>query len=324
MKNAPSIELKKTMDLETGEIIESLVGDIEDFTFISNESIKKKQEHKKNRLENSNFNILTGGFIFTMMNTLKELIADTTFTQAEKTRIMFLGTYVSYDKNSPREISLLSFPILKNQLMELLEMTNRKEFYAFYNKLVEADVITEDVIDRSTVKLIWSKQYHFKGKTTSGSNSSQNMVKTYDNQIREMYTEKDAKGKAVHTAHSLFNVFTLMPYVHPVSNALCKYPDNPVHASEPFTLKELAGLFGYQRSNDLKRMLFKIKLHKIPVVAIAETSEGTNIFINPFLVNRTGKTPNATLFTMFDSSFNILADRKKWSDKEKQDFLMHL
>lgn len=36
-------------------------------------------------------------------------------------------------------------------------------------------------------------------------------------------------------------------------------------------------------------MLLKIKLHGMPVVALAETSDGINAFINPFLVNRTGK-----------------------------------
>ena len=59
----------------------------------------------------------------------------------------------------------------------------------------------------------------------------------------------------------------------------------------------------------------------MPVVAISETSEGTNAFINPFLVNRTGKTPNSTLFTMFNASFNKLAEKNGWNEKNKADFL---
>lgn len=317
-----NVQFEEVIIKETGEIRKQWVMDNpEEYTVIHNDALAKKDAYKKEKPYHTKFNTLSGGFTFTMITTLKNLIADTTFTQAEKTRIMFLGTYISYDKENNYLTYSNGKPVLKNQLMEMLEMTNRKEFYAFYNKLVEVGVITEEVVNRSIIKLLWSNKYHFKGKTTTGAGASDNMVKTYDNQIRELYTEKNAKGKAVHTAHSLFTIFTIMPYVHPVSNSLCKFPDKPCHASEPFTLQELAEVYGYTRTNDLKRMLFRIKLHKMPVVAVSETSEGTRLFINPFVVNRTGKTPNATLFTMFDSSFNVLAERKGWSETEKQDFL---
>ncbi|XRD24533.1 hypothetical protein AABM34_20350 [Lysinibacillus fusiformis] len=316
--------LKEVADLETGEMVEAWVpdnGTMEDFTVIHKDDQAKKDAYLKSKAIKMNFNILSGGFTFTMMQTLKDLIANTTFTQAEKTRIMFLGTYVSYHSETPYLTHSNGKPLLKSKLKNLLEIANKKEFYAFYNKLVEAGVMKEEIIDRSTVKLIWSEQYHFKGKPSASKVSSDNLIKTFDKQIREMYTLKNEKGKSVHTAHSLYNIFILMPYIHPESNALCKYPEKPYHASEPLTLQDLTDFFGYSRTNDTKRMLFKFVLHGMPVVAIAPTSESTRIFINPFVVNRTGKTPNATLFTMFDSSFNMLADRNGWSDKQKQAFL---
>lgn len=316
-------QIKQVADIETGELVHTFVteDDIKNYTLIHNDDLAKKQAYQKEKPYHTKFNQLTGGFTFTMMNTLKNLIADITFTQAEKTRIMFLGTYVSYDKDNRYLTYGNGKPVLKNQLMDLLEITNKREFYTLYNKLVESGVVTEEFESRTVVKLIWSERYHFKGKTTKGLKASENMVKTYDNQIREMYTAKNDKGKALYKANALFTIFALMPYIHPETNALCMFPEKSYHSSQPLTLQELAGVFGYTRSNDFKRMLFRIKLHNMPVVAVSETSEGTRLFINPFVVNRTGKTPNATLFTMFDSSFNTLADRKGWNEKDKQAFL---
>lgn len=319
-KNAPTYETM--IYKETGEIADVWVlPEPERYEIVDKELKKNRDKFLKEKPYQSKFNTLSGGFTFTMMKTLKDLIVNTVFTPAEKTRIMFLGTYVSYNKETPYLTHSNGRPLLKNQLQQLLGMTNRKEFYAFYNKLVTEGVAVEEIINRNEVKLIWSNQYHFKGKAKSGASASKSLVKTYDNQVRELYLMKNDKGKALYTAQSLFNIYTLLPYIHPESNVLCRYPDKPAHASEPFTLQDLATLFNIKRTNDVKRMLLKIKLHDMPVVAISETSDGTNAFINPFLVNRTGKTPNVTLFTMFSASFNKLAEKHGWNEKDKDDFL---
>jgi len=315
-------EIRKVADIETGEIFESwTVDNIEEYTLIHKDSEGKREEFLKNKVFKSQFDTLAGGFTFNMIETLKELIADEDFTQSDKTRIMFLGTFVSYEKNHRYLTHGNGHPILKNQLMDLLEMTNRKEFYSLYNMMLEKGVFIEDKESRSVIKMIWSEKYHFKGTASGGRKASENLIKSYDNQIRELYREKDSKGKPVHTAHSLFTFFTLLPYVHPESNALCRYPDKPTHVSEPFTIRELADIFGLDRVSDLRRILFRIKIHKMPVVAYAQSTDNSRIFINPFVVNRTGKKPNATLFTLFDSSFNMLADKYDWTVEERQRFL---
>lgn len=325
MNESNKPQIKEVMIPETGELLTTwVVQNPSNYTIMDNTKLKNKDNYNKGKAFYNKYNTLAGRFTFTMMNTLKDLITNETFTPAEKTRIMFLGTYVSYDKAQPYLTYSNGNPILKNQLQELLGMTNRKEFYTFYNKLVSEGVMVEDTVTRSKVKLIWSNEYHFKGKTTSGASASQNLVKTYSNQVRELYLEKNVNGKPVHTAQSLFNIFALIPYIHPESNSLCRYPEKPAHASEPFTLHDLTEIFQFTRTNDVKRMLLKLKLHNMPVVAITETIDGTNAFINPFLVNRTGKTPNASLITMFNASYNALAEKQKWSDSDKTSFLSHI
>ncbi|WP_262177760.1 hypothetical protein [Saccharococcus sp. Marseille-Q5394] len=316
-------EVRPVVDIETGELFEKaiIVDNPENYILIHKDSEANRKEFLKNRVVKSQFDELAGGFSFTMLDTLKELIADEDFTQSDKTRIMFLGTFVSYEKNNRYLTYGNGRPILKNQLMDLLEMTNRKEFYNLYNTMLEKGVFTEDRESRSVIKIIWSKKYHFKGAVSGGSKTSEKLVKSYDKQIRELYRARNSKGKPIHTAHSLFTFFSLLPYVHPESNALCRHPEKPVSQSQPFTIRELADIYGIERVTNFRRLLFRIKIHKMPVVALAQTTEDSRIYINPFVVNRTGKKPNATLFTLFESSFQRLADRQGWSEEQRQQFL---
>lgn len=317
--------LQEVIIRKTGEVREVYVpnGNAEDYTIIHNDVLVKRDTYLNERPYKAMFDTLSGGFTFTMIETLKELITDTDFTPSDKTRIMLLGTYVSYENNNRYLIYSNGTPIKKNQLMGLLEMKNRNQFYTFYNLMLEKGVFTEVVENRSTIYLIWSENYHFRGRISGGKQASSQLIKTYDNQIRELYTAKKKNGKQMHTAHSLYTFFTLLPFIHPQSNALCRHPELPVYQSQPFTLHELADLFGYNRTNDFNRVLRNIKIHDMPAVAHSLTNgkDESRIIVNPFIVNRTGTKPNATLFTIFSNSFQILADRNGWTEKQKDNFL---
>lgn len=323
----PKGTLQEVIIRETGEIREVYVpeGNAEDYTVIHNNKLSERDAYINERPYKAMFDQLSGGFTFTMVETLKELIADDDFTPSDKTRIMFLGTYVSYEKDSRYLTHGNGNLVRKNQLMDLLELKNRNEFYRLYNLMLDKGVFTEDIVNRNTIHIIWSEKYHFKGKPTRGNKASERLLKTYDTQIRELYTEKKDNGRPMHTAHSLYTFFLLLPYVHPQSNALCRYPEKPYRESQPFTVQELANIFGYERTTDFNRVLRNIKIHGMPAVAISDANgrNNTRIIVNPFVVNRTGRKPNATLFILFSNSFQTLANKRGWSEKQKDDFLKH-
>jgi len=317
MTLAPETIRSEFADLRTGEMVNGvLITNPEEYTIIS----KKKEANRKEflrRQENKElFEDIAGKFTFTLSSTIKELNQDTRFSPAEKTRIMFLGTYVAYQEQGNYLRHDNGHLIYKNKLQELLEIKNRKEFYAFYNKLVSAGIIIEEVENRTTIKLKWSNKYHFKGKAPAAALKEKNLIKTFDHQIRELYKEKNENGKSVHTPNNLYTLFMVIPYIHPETNVLCKYPEKPFDQCEPFTLTELAEAFGFNRTNDLKRKLLKVLLKGLPVFSIQQNAFYTYILVNPFVVWRSNKAPSEALtITFLDTAQRLLDKRYKKSQK---------
>ena len=294
----------------TGEIQTGiLITNPKEYTIISKRSEAKRKEYLQGKQKKSEFDVIAGKFTFTLSSTIKQLNRDKRFSQTEKTRIIFLGTYVSYQEKGNYLVHDNGKPVLKNKLQSLLEMTNKKEFYKFFNKLVEAGIIQEKYINKSTIRIVWSSEYNFRGTAPTSALKEKNLIKTFDRQIRELYQEKDSKGKKVHTANNLYTLFMLMPYVHPESNMLCLHPENSID-SYPLTLTELAGMFGYNRTNDFKRKLFKVKLKGLPVFATVSNGNFTHILVNPFIVYRSNKAPNEALMMHFDDTAERLTKGK--------------
>lgn len=297
---------------ETGEIVEGItIPKDSPYTIIN----KVKEQNRKNflvRKENKTwFEELTGRFTFTLVSTIRELNHDNRFTLAEKTRIMFLGTYVSYQNHG----SYLKFDngryICKRHLQEMLEIKNRREFYHFYNKLVETKILTEEVIDRSTIKLRWSNMYHFRGKAPASELRGKNLIKTFDKQIRGLFKEKDTNGKALYTPNNLYTMFMVLPYVHPETNLLCMYPNNDLETCEPLSISELSRVLGFTRSNDLKRKLFKVRLKGLPVFETRDNGIYSYIQVNPFVIWRSNKTPSEALLVTFRDTADRLSIKLK-------------
>ncbi|WP_368298535.1 hypothetical protein [Cytobacillus firmus] len=308
---------------ENGEVINGrFVPDNEDY-LISN---RQKEANKKKFLigqENKTlFEDIAGRFTFTLSSTIKELNQDQRFTTAEKTRIMFLGTYVTFQEQGSYLRHENGNFILKNKLQELLEIKNKKEFYTFFNKLVDTGILIEEIEGKSKVYLKWNSKYHFKGSPSATAQKEKNLVKTFDKQVRELYKEKNEKGKAVHSPTNLYTLFMVLPYIHPEANILCRYPERDLNTCEPLTLPELAEMFGFQRSNDLKRKLFKVLLKGLPVFTMQQNVYETHIVVNPFIVYRTNKAPNSALLVHFRDTAKRLLKRKGIAIKEEQGLLL--
>ncbi|MDF2039860.1 hypothetical protein P2R12_23240 [Cytobacillus oceanisediminis] len=307
--------INKYVDLETGEVkTGALVENSENKIIIDKDALLRMKDFQNDKKNYELFQDVAGGFSFMLVETLKELHKDTRFNDMEKARIMFLGTYVSYESSGRYLFTNNNKHLLKADLQELLEITNKKEFYKFYNKLVENGIIEEEVLGRFEIRLKWNSKYHFKGKASGAGTSSTETVKAYDRQIQALYKEKNAKGKSVNTPKNLYVLFMVLSFINIESGALCRNPHNPIEEdAEPLELSGLAEMFGYSRISMLKNKLMNCKLFGTNVFFIGEgmldRKKYTRIYVNPFVASRSPKAPNPSLLAMFPNTENEIAKR---------------
>lgn len=309
MKMTNDLSVEKDCDMETGEVGEYLkVKNPENYVVLNKKKHANKKEFLRGRQKKSEFEELAGRFTWTLSTTIKRLNQDERFSQTEKTRIIFLGTYVAYQEKGSYLTHDNGKLIYKNKLQSILEMTNKKEFYKFYNKMLDAGIIQEELLGKSTIKIKWSNSYNFRGTAPSSELKAKNLIKTFDKQVRELYKEKDANGKKVHTPNNLYTLLSLIPYVHPDSNMLCLHPENS-NDYHPLTIVEIAKMFGYNRTNDFKKKLFKVKLRGLPVFAVVSNANYSHILVNPFIVYRINKAPNDALMIHFKDTERRLLNK---------------
>lgn len=314
------VELRREVD-QNGEIHDfAIVKNPENKVILDKDKIQKVQQYKAEKRSYDNFIDIAGGFSFLLVDTLKDLHSDTRFTDIEKARIMFLGSYCSYESSGRYLFTNNNKYILKKDLQELLEITNKQEFYKFYNKLVDYGIIEEDVVGRFKVKLKWNGKYHFKGKATKNGNKSIDTVKAYDRQIQTLYKEKDIEGKSINTPKNLYILFMVLPFINKESGVLCNQQHNPIEEDcEPLDLKDLCKLLGFERISTLKSKLMNCTLYGTNVFFIGEgihkRKKYTRIYVNPFVSSRSSKAPNTSLLAMFPDTekaiVNNLQKKKK-------------
>jgi hypothetical protein len=290
-------------------------------TIYDQKTINMKTKIMKDKKDYTKFSDVVGGFSFMLVDTLKAFHQDDRFTDIEKARIMFLGTYCSYEEAGRYLFTNNNRHILKSDLPELLEMTNRKEFYKFYKKLVESEIIYEEVKNRNEVRLKWNNKYHFKGGPKSNGTKSTETVRTYDYQIQALYKEKNEKGKSINTPKNLYILFMILPFINSDSGVLCHQQQNPiVEDCQPLELDDLREMFGYERITTLKTKLLGCKLYGTNVFFIGEgildRKKYTRVFVSPYVACRSGnKAPNEALVAMFPNTQKAIVqnrmDRKK-------------
>jgi hypothetical protein len=305
-----------------GEINQYKVLTSDNVIVSSKESFENKKKYQDGKKDYEQFEDIAGGFSFMLIETLKELHKDTRFTDIEKARIMFLGTFCSYEDSGRYLYTNNNKFILKSDLPGLLELTNKKEFYKLYNKLVETGIIEESVINRTEVRLKWNSKYHFKGKASKNGTRSTDTVKAYDRQIQALYKEKNAKGKSINTPKNLYILFMVLPFINKESGVLCNHQHITVEDDcEPLELSEVAEMFGYTRTSLLKTKLMNCKLFGTNVFFIGEgildRKKYTRIYVNPFVSSRSSKAPNPSLLAMFPSTDRAIVEQLKKKKKGK-------
>ncbi|NMD72439.1 hypothetical protein HHO41_19395 [Bacillus sp. DNRA2] len=290
-------------------------------TIIDNDVLKRKQEYYDNKKNYELFTDVVGGVTFMLVDTLKAFHQDVRFNDMEKARIMFLGTYVSYDDKGSYLMTNNNRYLLKKDLRGLLEISNEKEFYKFYKKMIETEILEEELLGRFEIRLKWNSKYHFKGKASKGGTGGTETVKAYDRQIQALYKEKDANGKSVNTPKNLYLLFMVLPFINVESGVLCHQQQNPVEdGCQPIELNELAKMLNYTKASTLKNKLLGCKLYGTNVFFIGEGMKNrkkyTRIFVNPYVAGRSGKMPNATLKAMFPETEKAIV--QKLQEKRKK------
>lgn len=303
MQNNKDIEILREVD-ENGEFEDiALVRNLENKTIIDTDKLNKMKQYQANKRDYDNFIDIAGGFSFMLVDTLKELHKDTRFTDSEKARIIFLGTYCSYETSGRYLLFNNNKYILKSHLQDLLEISNKKEFYTFYNKMVETRIIEEDYRGRFEIRLKWSSDYHFKGK------ASKNGTKSID------------------TVKNLYIMFMVLPFINKESGVLCNNPlVDDEEDSQPLELTDLAEMFGYPKPSMIKNKLLKCKLFGTNVFFVGDGMDMkkrrkyTRIFVNPFVASRSPKAPNPTLLALFPDTEKVLSERLKAKQNNKSGF----
>ncbi|MGD6815490.1 hypothetical protein ACQCVE_00250 [Metabacillus sp. 113a] len=294
---------KKLVDPKTGESFDLWV-DTED-------DKQRKSKWKEKMLAKKEHEKLTGSFTFTLLSSIQGLIEDTSFTDDEKTRIMFLGTYVTYGESEYSKLQKGNgTPILKKHLQKLLMITHNKSFYQFYNRLIEKKIIIENGNGKNA-ELYWTSKYHFKGKASLSHRKEKNLIKLYDRQLRELYTSKDQKGRQKYRPSNLYILFCMLPFVNYETNLLSVNADIPASETRPLLLSELAIQFGLTRSSSLKRKLLNIKLADSPVFSIITEADKEYVRVNPYIVWRNTSEPPEAITQTFKATKEFLISRQE-------------
>jgi hypothetical protein len=287
------------------------------------EDKQRRKDYYNKQVNYDNFSDVSGGFSFMPVESLKSLHQDTRFTDMEKARIIYLGTYVSYEDKGSYLMTNNNRHLLKKDIQELLEISNNKDFYKFYNMLIDAEILQQEIISRYEVRLKWNSQYHFKGKAGKTSTGSTETVKAYDKQIQALYKEKNEKGKSINTPKNLYILFMVLPFINSESGVLCNQQHNPIESDcQPLELDELREMFGYERITTLKTKLLGCKLYGTNVFFIGEGTldrkKYTRIFVSPFVASRSGsKAPNESLLAMFPNTGTAIVQKHQDKSKNK-------
>jgi len=280
-----------------GEIIEKFDGNT---YYIRNknqdEFVKMKVKAKKDFDE---FNEDTGKFIWSYPERIQQLIKSNEFSKSDITMIFYLATfingtgYLAYDNNIKLD---------KKGLQSKLEI-GRTLFGKFLKKLIKYEILMP-----SGNYFKWNETCNFYG-STKGKAKPKTLVRTYVNQIRELYEAKNEKGKRKYSAINLYPIFALVPYLHHSSNIVCKNPHvQDIEDIEYYNLKEIAELLDQRDSKRMAASLHSLVLGGQTTFIKVESKNEAYLKLNPRIFWRGTNVPNKNLVAEFDMIDN---NRKK-------------
>lgn len=214
------------LNLETAEIKE-VYG-----TFISDE---QKQGYIKKQYEIKTQNDY-GAFTWFLYNRTDDIFPN--LKQSNITRIMFIATYLNYDGYLSYDNKRANI-ITKKNMNDLLKLST-KEFYRFYNEMIEQKIFIE-----KDNKIYLNKKIFTKGETKK---LSTDYTRICANGVRALYEQVKPKQHKI-----LAYIFKLLPYINYQYNIVCKNPfENEQDLVKPYTFQDICDFFGIERRNSTK------------------------------------------------------------------------
>jgi len=192
-----------------------------------------------------------GGFVFALFNSLSTMDGRfPTLSQSDLARLMFIGTYtgwadgmLQYDNGVP----------LNRQALEKLVGMSRSKFSEFYSRLVECDIVSQD----ENGHLFMNPTVFYRGEMKKHEYDISDLAYTrlFRNTARELYEAYNGR-----TIKQLAVLYAVLPFINFNYNIVCYNPTESVKERiDPIPITKLAALLGYKRTEDLVKIIDKIK-----------------------------------------------------------------
>lgn len=262
-------------DTETGENITEKI----DISVKLTEEQRKGAHIKENLRDHQ---IEGGGYVFALFRECQAIGERfSSLTQSDLARLMFIGTYVSYDDSSEASYGILKHPngvaIEKSSLIKMLKMS-RSAFNAFYKKLNGEGIIAE-----TDECLAMNPTIFYRGENVKSIVGDMQYTRLFRQTVRDLYELYN--GRAI---KKLGVIYAVLPYVNFNYNVLCSNPSEvQAEKVKPLTIGELAEILGYESDKKLTKTLREIKHEDRPVFGFFEDSEDRRkkkIVVNPYVI----------------------------------------
>ncbi|MFC6040127.1 hypothetical protein ACFPYN_11915 [Paenisporosarcina macmurdoensis] len=287
-------KILKMVDSETGEVMSVMNTDLQYVRSKKQDDFMKKNSEAKE--EFTTFNLEAGKFIWAYPEKIQHLIQSPDFSKANLTMVFYLATYVNglgylaHDNNNIK--------MGKADLQKALGL-GINAFPKFIKKLTQHEILIELTIDSKKVYK-WNEEFNFYG-SAKGIAKPTMLVRTYVNQVRELYEATDVNGKRKYSATILYPIFALVPYLHRTSNIICKNPDvKDINEIEYFTLSEIAELLDLTSSKKMSTALSSILLDGQTTFRKVESKNEKYLQMNPRVFWRGVVAPDARLVSEFN------------------------
>ncbi|MCM3668012.1 hypothetical protein M3181_03220 [Mesobacillus maritimus] len=262
-------------DPETGEIVTDRLH-VEP---VIKASQLKGYEVKKELRQHEEAN---GGYVFAFFYQLQAIEQRfPSLTQSDLARLMFIGTYATYNEGKPNHCYLAhdnGVRIDKRALGVLLGMRSRNKYAEFYGKLIDENILAE-LPDGLAV----NPTVFYRGENLTNVKGDYQYTRLFRKTVRELYAKFD--GRSI---KKLGVIYAVLPYVNFNYNFLCRNPHEVKDGKiETLKLKDLADALGYDDYKHLIKTMNEIKFDDKPVflfVNNAEDRRSSKVIVNPDVI----------------------------------------
>ena len=223
-----------------------------------------------------------GGYVFAFFNVMHELNERfPTLTQSDLARLMFIGTYISYNEGESKHCYLRhagnGVAINKKSLAELVGMS-RNKYSEFYKRLIDNDVIKE-----LSEGIAVNPTIFYRGENLESVKENYQYTRLFRKTARELYEKFNGQ-----TIKKLGVIYAILPYVNFNYNIVCNNPQQVVNGKiDTMKLSDLANRLNYENYRNLLKTMREIRYNDQPVFKFVDEGKdrrNSYIIVNPNVI----------------------------------------